>query len=539
MTMPRFQWKTPDGRDQVLLISSSEVLIGRKGDWVIPYPKVSRHHAKLVAKAEGHELVDLSSTFGTYVNRERVNRRMLKHGDRVVFGNEDVEFRFLIHDRDADVNTTRIVQRSLNDLNRDLPNAVSDLEKILCVLDFQYQWNQVFTPESGLDQILDSALKISGAERGFVMVRKGTGFGYYAGSDGKGRRLSESDFHTSQSIVGEVAATGKSVFMVEGIHGNFAAQESIVAMNLLAVACLPLHGIPTGGDAPEILGILYLDSTKAMHSLSGLDEKILNKLAIEAGNVLEHVEIIKGIEQRKSLERDLALAEETQRSLLPHEIPQLEHLRLHAFSRPTRYVGGDFYDFQVMESGELIAVLADVSGKGIAASVFGSMLLGCLQLLLRGGESPPDALNRLNKFLYEKSSGKFATMFLFSVQRDGTGHFISAGHNPAYIYRASAHDIEEIVSNNMIVGAFDFASFDASPFSLQSEDILFVYSDGLTEAENLSGEMFGEQRVQEIIRREAPFGSEQLHNAILSAIQQFTGDRAQTDDITIVIAQRL
>jgi serine phosphatase RsbU (regulator of sigma subunit) len=167
------------------------------------------------------------------------------------------------------------------------------------------------------------------------------------------------------------------------------------------------------------------------------------------------------------------------------------------------------------------------------------MLLGCLQLLLRGGESPSDALNRLNKFLHEKSSGKFATMFLFSVHLDGTGHYISAGHNPVYLYRASKNDIEEIESNNTIIGAFDFASFDASPFNLQPGDVLFAYSDGLTEAENPSGEMFGEQRVQQIIRQEAPFGSEQLHNAVLSAIQQFTGGRAQTDDITIVIAQRL
>ena len=106
--------------------------------------------------------------------------------------------------------------------------------------------------------------------------------------------------------------------------GEFAAQESIVGMNLRAVACLPLLGIRTGGDSSEILGILYLDSTKAMHSLSGLDEKILNKLAVEAGNVLERVEMMKSIEQRKTLERDLALAEETQRSLLPREIPKLD-----------------------------------------------------------------------------------------------------------------------------------------------------------------------------------------------------------------------
>src|SRR5206468_8932757 len=131
------------------------------------------------------------------------------------------------------------------------------------------------------------------------------------------------------------------------------------------------------------LGILYLDSTKKMHSLSGLDQRILNKLGVEAGNVLERVEMIKSIEQRKKLEQELTLAEETQRSLLPQTLPSVRNLNIRAFSKPTRYVGGDFYDFVELESGQLAGVLADVSGKGISASLLSSMLLGCLQMQLR------------------------------------------------------------------------------------------------------------------------------------------------------------
>src|SRR5207245_3007311 len=100
-----------------------------------------------------------------------------------------------------------------------------------------------------------------------------------------------------------------ATFMVEGLDNRYKEQASIVAMNLRAIACLPLMGIPSETDAPSILGILYLDSTKRMHSLSGMDEKILTKLAVEAGNVLERVEMIKSIEQRKRLEQELTLAE--------------------------------------------------------------------------------------------------------------------------------------------------------------------------------------------------------------------------------------
>jgi serine phosphatase RsbU (regulator of sigma subunit) len=431
-----------------------------------------------------------------------------------------------------------VVARSIEDLNRVLPSAVSDLERLMCVLDFQREWNQVFTPESSLEQILDSALKISGAERAFIMVPKGSEFGFASGRDGKGRKLSEVHFQTSQSVVRKVVTTGRPVFMTEGIDSDLASQKSIVAMNLRAVSCMPLHGIPNTGDSPEILGILYLDSTTPMHLASGLDQRIMSKLATEAGHVLERVELGKSIEQRKKLERDLALAEETQRSLLPRNIPTMEFLRLYAFSRPTRYVGGDFYHFEKMDPDRMVGVLADVSGKGVAASLLSAMLLGSLQLLLRGGNTPKEALTRLNAFLLEKASNRFVTMFLFAVDSMGSGEFISAGHNPAYLYRAAESSIEELSSNSLMVGAFDFASFESNSLELRPGDILLAYSDGLTEAENSSGEMFGEERLKGIIMKEAPHGAERLLKTVLAALDEFTGNQLQTDDITIMIVER-
>src|SRR5207248_3555066 len=137
-------------------------------------------------------------------------------------------------------------------------------------------------------------------------------------------------------------------------------------------------------------------------------------------------------------------------------------------SKPTRYVGGDFYDFLELESGELFGVLADVSGKGVSASLLSSMLLGCLQMQLRGGVPMHEALNRLNRFLCEKSSAsRFVTMFLFILNSDGCGKYISAGHNPTYLFRAGAGEIEELPSNNMIVGAFPFATYEAATVELK------------------------------------------------------------------------
>jgi sigma-B regulation protein RsbU (phosphoserine phosphatase) len=548
MNAPRLKWKAADGKYREYLISLPEIVIGRAGgaDLVIASQlHVSRKHAKIITGPTGYEIQDLESTYGTFVNGARVSRCALQHGDRIVFGKGD-EFFFYVDaaEQRPDIDTTKIVQRSLHDLGRVLPSEASDLEKILCVLNFQNEWSQVFTPENALNQILESALKISGAERAFIMTQqdemtqKDEGFGYAAGMDGQKRRLAESQFQTSRSVVRDAVAKRQAIFMVQGIQGDFAEQASIVGMNLRAVACLPLVGIRTDGDSPEILGILYLDSTKMMHSLSGLDQKILGKLAVEAGNVLERVEMMKSIEQRKTMERDLALAEETQRSLLPRTIPDLPYLKLSAYCRPTRYVGGDFYDFQVMPSGELIFVIADVSGKGVAASVLSSMILGCLQMRLQDGDKPASALNRLNTFLCTKSSGKFATMFLCSIAPDGTGQYISAGHNPAYLYRAATETVEELPSTSLILGAFDFVTFEATPIELRKGDVLLAYSDGLTDAESAREEMFGEERVKELVRSQAAAGATRLHDSLISSIAEFTRGEDQSDDITIVIAER-
>src|SRR6188472_1546535 len=194
----RFQWKAQDGKEQTFLLSSSEIVIGRRdAQLVIANQFVSRQHAKVNASAEGHLLVDLTSTFGTYVNGRKIETHILRHGDKVTFGKDETEFHF--HSGEAeplergDTTTAGIVQRSLDDLNRVLPSAASDLERILCMLEFQQHWSEVFTPENSLEQILESALKISGAERAFIMVRKAGAFGYASGRDGRGQKLSETN----------------------------------------------------------------------------------------------------------------------------------------------------------------------------------------------------------------------------------------------------------------------------------------------------------------------------------------------------------
>jgi len=549
MGSPYLKWIGPEGREQAYPLTAEEVLLGRKSDAdvVLPDPYISRHHAKLIQDGDGYKITDLQSTHGSYINGKRITEQVLLPGDRISLGKGRVELDYIVDEmgKGGEESTAELgVEKSFMELTSVLPSVYSgysDLEKLNFLLDFQYNLGRNFSAGRTFEQILASALKISGAERGFILLgSSGDDFEYVVGMDGEGRTLSQSEFiQASQTVVRQVASSGDPVFMTEGIAGDLAQQESIVAMNVRALSCMPLKWISSNSTASEVRGILYLDSTKMMHALSGLDQKILNKLAIEAANVFEKVEMIETLEERKQFEQELALARETQQTLLPKTLPELKSYQLFAYSQPTRHVGGDFYDFLNVEEESFTGVLADVSGKGISAALLSSLLQGALDMEVRLGVTHDEALTRLNRFLLERSqANRFVTLFLFHLGDEGKGSFISAGHNPSYLFRSESGSVEELKSEHMILGAFPFAEYASTALQLNAKDILFIYSDGLTDAENPEGDMFGEERLVELIQTEASKGAEHLEMRILQSIEEFTQGMAQTDDITYMLVEK-
>ncbi len=532
-------------------LTAAEIVIGRRSDAqiILTHPMVSRQHARIV-REEGPEgpqfsIVDLQSRHGTWVNGGRIDRHPLRSKDRIRLGERGVELLYVDEGDGASVLTGLLegagIERSVRRLASVLPeetSAHSELEKISCLLDFHYYFGREFSAEKTFQHILRSALTISGAERGFIMRKERGEFAFAVGLDGAGNSLGQSDFHTSGSVVERAARGGQAVFMTQGIHGDLAGSESIVAMNLRAVACLPLEAMSPESEAPAVMGILYLDSRKPMHSLSGLDEKLLTRLAGEAGHVLEKLEMVVTLAERRRIEQELAVAEETQRTLLPHSLPQSKPFRIRAFSRPTRHLGGDFYDFISAPGGLLTGVLGDVSGKGIPAALLSSLTLGALNMEFRTSAEAGKVVSAVGRFLCEKTPPhRFVTLFLFQLGADGKGHFISAGHNPAYVYRAAGGNVEELPSGGMPLGMFPFAAYEPAALELSPGDILVVYSDGLTDAENRAQEEFGEERLLALIRSEARRGIEAMEMTLLSELDRFTEDASQTDDITFLLVE--
>jgi serine phosphatase RsbU (regulator of sigma subunit) len=533
------KWKESDGGTGVFHLDAGEILIGRREDAAIVFrhAEVSRRHARVKCDEQGVTLVDLESTFGTWVNGVRISRHRLQAGDRIRFGQNGPEVEFDC----GDAHPATVLDLAIAQLTSVLPaagSADSAIAKISCLLDLQYSFGQSFSADSVFRQIIKSVLDLSGAQRGCILrLRKGK-LSWAAGLDARGTSLNEADFSTSRSVIARVKESGQAIFMTQGINTDLALQQSIVAQNLLAIACLPLQAMAQDSSEAETVGLLYIDSRQHMHAMSGLDQKILTRLADEAGRAIEKLEMIAAAAERRKLNNDLALANEAQTHLLPRELPVFPPFEIHAFLQPTRHVGGDFYDFFSSDE-SLNGVLADVSGKGVASALMASMVQGAMSAEFRTAGSPDAALNTLNNLVWRKTpASRYVTLFAFMLGRDGAGRYLGAGHNPTYLYRAATGSIEELASSGVPMGMFPTARYESTAFQMAVGDVLIIYSDGLTDAESISGEMFGEDRVKAIITRAAARGSAALGSAILAEVEEFTRDAAPTDDLTFLIIRR-
>lgn len=249
--------------------------------------------------------------------------------------------------------------------------------------------------------------------------------------------------------------------------------------------------------------------------------------------------------ERKNTE--LAIAAEIQQSFLPDRITQVAGFDIAARSMMAKEVGGDFFDVIPLEvvplgTGKLGIMIADVSGKGIPAALF--MALSRIVVRVNAmwyGSSPASAIHDANTIIaHDTKSGMFVTLFygyLDSPARTLT--FVNAGHNPPIHYHGADGTLTELPATGIAIGALLDAAYTQGSVSLPPGDILVLYTDGITEAENASLEMFGLERLQDTILASHGRPAQDICGDIISAVRSFIGDHPQSDDITLMVVRSL
>jgi len=244
-------------------------------------------------------------------------------------------------------------------------------------------------------------------------------------------------------------------------------------------------------------------------------------------------------EELSQLQSELELSQVVQRGLLPQTVPSIEGLKIAAFSRPAQIVGGDYFDFVDFKDGTHGLVMADVSGHGVSAGMFMSSLQTAFHTLVPDADSPLEVLERINRlYIHNINFTTFVTIFFGKYDpQTRILTYANAGHNSAYLYRMATNEEIWLRPTGPAIGLTEGFTIRKEDVKLEAGDILLLYTDGITEASNHQGLLWGEDNLADIIRGNANSSAEQLIQKILQAMKAHTDGSRLEDDVTLVIAK--
>jgi sigma-B regulation protein RsbU (phosphoserine phosphatase) len=523
--------------------------IGRQPEshLIVRDSRASRAHSRILAEEGNYVIEDCGSRHGTFVNGVRISRHALADGDRIEFGvPESYQLLFAL---DGAALKNLMQQMGAAEHPVPAPHGVGgNLAKLRAILDLARTLQSSFSVEDVLAQVVDAALAIAGAERGFLMLRKGDALETRVARNRHGRTLNESELRVPRHVLHRALQHRRELLSMNfdplAAHDT-APDRSVANLELRSVICVPLVRIRAGqGDATSVIaagndtvGVLYMDSKISAADLAGGNRELLQTLAIEASTVLENARLLEEERGKRLMEEELNLARSIQQSLLPRALPTDGWVRASGSSVASREVGGDYFDAHPVQENCWSAVVADVSGKGVSSALLASLLQGALI----AASDHPDAMTlrmrRLNGFLLERTCGeKYATVFQSLLYRDGKLSYINAAHCPPLVIRANGA-LSELEATGMPVGMIEGAEFTLAEEHLAPGDKLLIYSDGVTEAQNPAGDFFGKKRLREVVTACAAQGAAAVHDAVQEAVTAFTGGAAQSDDITVLVLE--
>ncbi|MGH9346730.1 MAG: PP2C family protein-serine/threonine phosphatase [Vicinamibacterales bacterium] len=265
------------------------------------------------------------------------------------------------------------------------------------------------------------------------------------------------------------------------------------------------------------------------------------------GFLMVNLLVLLEVADRLSLKNDLEIAREIQQAMLPKAVYQAEGIDAFGMTRPANTVGGDFYDVIPLGGGRVLVALGDVAGKGSPAALLMALLLAMLRTLVDEGLDPAELVTRLNvQVMKQAPSTRFITLFL-GVFDPATGQltYVNAGQNPPLLRRAAGSPAstgsayEWLREGGVALGMFDRAQYVVGRTTLNPADVLVMYSDGITEAENARGQPFDEQGLQRVIETKSWATARELGWATFEAVERYTDERRLLDDLTVLVVRRL
>ena len=535
--MPSLLIPRPDGGTETSPLEGDILPLGRSGAGPLTFPEdlgLSRQHLVFERKDGQWTVRDLGSKNGTLVNGVRIiGRHPLHPGDRIQASHVEIVF------EPPRTNPTVVFDAAAPDTAE--PSAVTSLTEIRSALGSTSE--QGLTPMHALIRagrelvagrplaelfpvILRLSIESVGAERGVVLTLEGEQLIPQASSGG--------EFRISAAVRDRVLQERASMLVRNVLDDQLLrARESIVVGGVRSFIAVPLQ------TDERVTGLLYVDSCNLGRCFSRDDLNLLTVMANVAAIRIEHARLAEVEAAGKRMEQELAQAAEIQRQRLPASAPVVVGLDLAGYNDPCRTVGGDYYDFLPLPGGRMAILVADVAGKGMPAALMMMDLQARVHIMTVDPDDSAGLVDRLNRSLTGACpSNRFITMFL-SVLDPSSGQmtFCNAGHNPPLLLRADG-SVEELSEGGPVLGLPMRMQYRQGRRELRAGDLVALFSDGVTEAENDAGEEFGTERLAAVLTRCREEPAQAIVDAVNRAVEEWRAGAPAADDVTLVIVRR-
>jgi phosphoserine phosphatase RsbU/P len=550
--MPQLIIKNADRTTETVSLNRLRTTIGRsaRSDVCIPDAFASRLHAEVRQEGDSFWLQDLGSANGTRYNGNLVSLPIpLTPGGEIQIGETVIIFdderlkqnqsATLITDSTQMLNPSMTISfaHSKNPTSEILEAQFSSRNDLLGLIS---KVGVALLSSSGLDETLNQVASLVfeavPAERCVIMLRDEEADGgmkiMVARQRGKDERLEE--VRISSTVMEEVMKNGKSVLTADAQHDPRYASQTMALLGIRSVLAVPLSV-----DIKDIFGLIYADSPTNEATFTEEHLNILTTLASVAAIRVENARLLEERFERERMERELELATEIQQTFQPSAPPVMDDYEFQGISFSCYEIGGDYYDFIPLHNQKMMIALGDVSGKGTAAALLMSSLHASIHAQVTAKTSLYETVKSVNQYLAENTpTNRFVTLFIADLEtHTGVLNYINAGHNPPIMARADG-SIEQLDAGGFPLGILPQAEYEVGQLTLDSGDALVIYSDGVSEANNLQGEEFGVERLSDVISKNITASAAGMRDKIESALSSFTQTAPANDDITLVIVKK-
>ena len=507
--------------------------IGRRSetDLRLPGADISRVHAEISVENGNCVIRDKQSRFGTFVNGEKQSERVLAHGDQIRLGQAgDTEIVFFVDDEAPSVEKSAV-------------SAASDLRQMAALLEGLRALGSGRVLDEVLAMVLDSAIEVTGAERGFIMLANREGLLEFKLARARGKvTLSGRTFETSRKIPETVFSTGQQTIVEDLLDGDLAQLHTgTVALGIRHVLCAPLRLVryverADQKGADETIGVLYLDSRERGALRSAHARSALETLSAEAALAIENARLYRETLDKAKYEQELRVAAAIQQSLLPVANREGAFFSTAAASIACRAVGGDFFDYVDLPTSQFGFIVGDVAGKGSPAALLAAAVMGMFSAEATYQTSAAPLMTRLNHGLFRRAiEARFLTSFYGMLSPDGSFTYCNAGHNAPLLVSSSG--IRRLETGGVVLGLFDSATFEEETLTLEPGDLIVLFSDGVTEAMNSESEEFTDERLIACASAHLGETPQQVLDALLADVHAFCAGEPQSDDVTAVLVR--